>query len=93
MRIAVTAVLVASLLGCRTVAPSGSDAVHITRNAADIEHCKPVGAVQTIPPYALPGDDIKEIRNRTVAVGADTVLLNASRSASTRGVAYRCRAT
>jgi hypothetical protein len=91
MRIAVGIVLLASLLGCKTVAPEGSDAIRVTRNAADVEHCKTIGAVQTVPPYALPGDDLREIRNRTVAVGADTVLLNASRSPSTSGVAYRCR--
>lgn len=91
MRTAVSIVLVVSLLGCKTVVPGTSEAVHITRDAADVERCKPVGAVQSVPPYAFPGDDIKEIRDRTVAVGADTVLLNASRSVSTKGVAYRCR--
>jgi len=82
--------LVASLFGCTTAAPGGHD-VRVTRNAAEVEHCKPVGAVQSLPPYALPGDDMEQIRNRTIAVGADTVLLNTSRKASTSGVAYRCR--
>ena len=80
--------LVASLVGCST--PGG---VLVTRNAADVEHCKPIGAVQSVAPYALPGDDMKQIRNRTEAVGADTVLLNTSRKASTSGVAYRCRSS
>ena len=82
----VSVLLVASLFGCA----SSSRQVHVTRNAADVEHCKPIGAVQTIPPYALPGEDMRLIRDKTVAVGADTVLLNASR-AVTAGVAYRCR--
>jgi collagenase-like PrtC family protease len=93
MRIVAIVSLAAALAACRTAAPGSSDTVKVTRNVADVEHCKPVGAVQTIAPYALPGDDIKQIRSRTVAVGADTVLLNASRSASTKGVAYRCRST
>ena len=89
MKRAAGLVLVASLLGCSSV-PQGDDAVRVTRNAADVEHCKPIGAVQTVPPYAFPGDDMQQIRSKTVAVGADTVLLNGSR-VSTAGVAYRCR--
>jgi hypothetical protein len=89
MRRAVSILLVAALLGCTTAAPGGND-VRVTRNATDVEHCKPIGAVQTVPPYALPGDDLQQIRAKTVAVGADTVLLNASR-VSTAGIAYRCR--
>lgn len=82
--------LVASLFGCTTTAPGGHD-VRVTRNAAEVEHCKAIGAVQSVPPYAFPGDDMEQIRSRTVAVGADTVLLNVSRRESTSGVAYRCR--
>ncbi len=91
MRRAAGVLLVASLLGCTSV-PHGGNDIKITRNAEDVEHCKPIGAVQTVPPYALPGDDLKQIRSRTSAVGADTVLLNASRTA-TGGVAYRCRSS
>ena len=90
MRRVSSILLVASLFGCTTSASGGHD-VRVTRNAADVEHCRPVGAVQTLPPYALPGDDMEQIRSRTIAVGADTVLLNTSRTASTSGVAYRCR--
>jgi hypothetical protein len=64
--------------------------VLITRDLADVEHCKPVGAVQAIAPYSFPGEDLQVIRDKTVAVGADAVLLNTSR-ASTSGVAYRCK--
>jgi hypothetical protein len=84
--------LVASLLGCTTAASGGHD-VRVTREAADVEHCKHIGAVQSVPPYALPGDNLEQIRIRTVAIGADTVLLNGARKASTSGVAYRCRAS
>jgi hypothetical protein len=93
MRATATFLLASLLIGCKTVAPAGPESVRVTRKVTDVEHCKAVGAVQTIAPYALPGDDIKQIRSKTVDVGADTVLLNTSRSASTRGVAYRCRST
>jgi hypothetical protein len=90
MRRVSSILLVASLLGCTTAAPGGQD-VRVTRNAAEVEHCRPIGAVQSVPPYALPGEDMEQIRSRTIAVGADTVLLNTSRKASASGVAYRCR--
>jgi hypothetical protein len=88
MRIAVGIVLVSALLGCKTA--GYKDGVLITRNVADVEHCKALGAVQSIPPYAFPGDDLRAIRSRTAAVGADTVLLDVSRTANTSGIAYRC---
>jgi len=90
MRRVSSILLVASLFGCTTAAPGGED-VRVTRNAAEVEHCRPIGAVQSLPPYALPGDDMEQIRSRTIAVGADTVLLDASRKASMSGIAYRCR--
>jgi len=89
MRI-VCSILVVSLFGCTTAASGGHD-VRVTRNAAEVERCKHIGAVQSVPPYALPGDDMEQIRSRTIAVGADTVLINTSRKASLSGVAYRCR--
>ena len=89
MRRLASVLLVAPLFACTSVGPGD---VNVTRKAADVEHCKPIGAVQTIPPYAFPGDDLKQIRAKTLAVGADTVLLNASREI-VAGVAYRCRTT
>jgi hypothetical protein len=67
--------------------------VRVTRNAADVEHCKHIGAVQSVPPYSLPGEDLERIRNRAIEVGADTVLLDGSRRESFSGIAFRCRAT
>ena len=92
MRSVAVILLVAALSGCTTTA-SGSHEVRVTRDAADVEHCKHIGAVQSVGPYALPGDDLEQIRSRTVAIGADTVLLNTSRKASVSGIAYRCRAS
>ncbi|MBS0421282.1 MAG: hypothetical protein JSR66_26480 [Proteobacteria bacterium] len=67
--------------------------VKVTRNVEDVEHCKHIGAVQSVPPYSLPGEDMERIRDRAIEVGADTVLLNTSRRDSAFGVAYRCRAS
>jgi outer membrane lipoprotein SlyB len=92
MRNVAVILLVAALLGCTTTG-SGSHEVRVTREAADVEHCKHIGAVQSVGPYALPGDDLEQIRSRTLAIGADTVLLNTSRRASVSGIAYRCRAS
>lgn len=77
--------LVASLAGCAAPSP-----VRLTHSPTDIEHCKQIGAVQTLGPYAMPGDDVKQIRERTIAVGADTVLVSDTRRANLRGIAYRC---
>ena len=92
MRSVAVLLLVAALFGCANTAPGGHE-VRVTRNAADVEHCKHIGAVQSVGPYAVPGDDIEQLRSRTVAIGADTVLLNASRRTSASGIAYRCRAS
>jgi len=91
MRSVAILLLVAALSGCATAA--GGHEVRVTRNAADVEHCKHIGAVQSVGPSAVPGEDMEQIRSRTVAIGADTVLLNASRRASVSGIAYRCRAS
>ena len=67
--------------------------VRVTRNAADVEHCKHIGAVQSVPPYSLPGEDLERIRNRAIEINADTVLLDGSRRESVSGIAYRCHAS
>jgi hypothetical protein len=94
MRRILAILLVSSLCGCSSTHRHSVHGVLVTRNATDVEHCKHIGAVQTVPPYALPGDDMEQISSRTIAIGADTVLLDASRRAvATTGIAYRCRAT
>jgi hypothetical protein len=87
MRRVAALLLAASLFGCTTTAPG----VRVTRDAGDVEHCKHIGAVQTIPPYSLPGEDLEQLRSRSAAVGGDTVLLNTSRGPTMTGIAFRCR--
>lgn len=79
------------LSGCTTMAP-GSKESSITRNTAEVEHCKPLGALQSAPPYVMPGDDLKQLRSQSVPLGADTILITSPRLLSTAGVAYRCKA-
>jgi outer membrane lipoprotein SlyB len=89
MRCLVTTLIAVALYGCAS-SSSVKNGVKVTRNAADVEHCKHIGAVQSVPPYSLPGEDMERIRNRALEVGADTVLLNTSRREAASGVAYRC---
>jgi hypothetical protein len=70
----------------------GAKEIAITRSMAEVEHCKPLGAVQSVPPYVIPGDDLKQLRNQSVPLGADTILLTSPRLVSTAGIAYRCKA-
>ncbi len=90
MRCVATMLIATALCGCASTG-SVSHGVKVTRNAADVERCKHIGAVQSVPPYSLPGEDLERIRNRALEVGADTVLLNTSRSEAASGIAYRCR--
>ena len=84
-------VALGSLVGCTTLAPGAGD-VTVTRDTSKVAQCKALGSVNSVPPYALPGDDLKQIKNQSVGMGADTVLLTGPRLVSTAGVAYRCKA-
>ena len=89
MRCVATMLIGIALCGC-----ASSSVVHgvkVTRNVADVERCKHIGAVQSVPPYSLPGEDMERIRDRAIEVGVDTVLLNTSRRDSASGIAYRCQ--
>ena len=92
MRCVASIIVAIALCSCAS-SGSVSHGVRVTRNAADVERCKHIGAVQSVPPYSLPGEDMERIRNRAVAIGADTVLLDTLRGEAASGIAYRCRAT
>ena len=82
--------LVTGITACTSLAPQAS-AVVTTREAATVSNCHAVGNVASIPPYILPGDDLKQLKNQAVGLNADTVLLTGPRLVSTQGVAYKCR--
>jgi hypothetical protein len=69
------------LSGCVTPAP-GADQVKITRNAADVAACKPVG---NIGAEAMANLDPHVAQNKAVGLGAN-VVFNTGRG----GVAYNC---
>lgn len=81
--------IVTALAGCTTLAP-GADAVRITRSADSVRSCHPVGYVQSSPPYVMPGDDYKQVRNQAAALGGNAVLITGPRLIHTAGTAYRC---
>jgi len=90
MKKVVALAAVAGLLaGCTTLAP-GATRVWITTNPSDVSGCHAVGSVQSSPPYVMPGDDLKQLRNEAVALGGNTILRTGPRILVTRGVAYRC---
>jgi hypothetical protein len=79
-----------ALCACTTLAP-GTAEVFVTRDPAAVQACQAAGNVASVPPYVLPGDDLKQVRNQAVGLQADTVLLTGPRLVSTQGVAYRCK--
>lgn len=77
------------LTGCTTaVAPQGMK-IKTTQNPTDVENCTVVGSVEAHPPYMWPGDDFKQLKNKAILLGADTVFVT-SRYASIFGLAYVC---
>lgn len=82
---------VAALTGCTTLAP-GASRIWITTNPADVAGCRAVGSVESSPPYVMPGDDLKQLRNAATGLGANAILRTGPRLFVTRGVAYRCGA-
>jgi hypothetical protein len=79
-----------ALAGCTTMAPH-ADQVAIVTDPIAVEKCSALGNVASDPPYIMPGDDLKQLRNQAAGLGADTVLRTGPRIVSTKGIAYRCR--
>jgi hypothetical protein len=80
--------LLLALSGCATMAP-GAKEVRMLK-APDAASCTAAGAVYSIPPYILPNDDLKQLKNQAIALGANAVLVTGPRVLVTRGIAYRC---
>lgn len=84
-----TLAALAALTACTTLAPGAKD-VTVTRDPNQVAHCAAKGSLRSVPPYIAPGDDLKQLKNQAVGLGADTVLITGPRLVSTAGVAYRC---
>jgi hypothetical protein len=84
--------LLVPLVGCTTLAPHAQD-VKLTYNTADVQDCKAMGSVSSDPPYILPDDFKKQLRNQAVGLNADTVFINGHlQLVHMTGIAYRCNA-
>lgn len=89
MKLASLVVAAAACTACTTVAPQ-AEKIRITRDSAEVAKCKAIGSVASTPPYIMPGDDLKQIRNQALPQGADTILITTPRFVSTQGVTYKC---
>ena len=77
------------LAGCTTSVAPQAEKIAITRTAADVANCRVLGNVEAPPPYIWPGDDLKQMKNAALALGADTIFVT-RRVGSSQGVAYKC---
>ena len=74
--------------GCVTLAPQ-ANVIQITKNPDDVAKCTVLGEVFAHPPYVMPNEDFKQMRNNAVLLHADTVLV-LSRLVVSKGMAYKC---
>jgi hypothetical protein len=87
--------IVIALSGCATLSPYGKkwNGVYVTHNKNNVSACKYVDVFHSWPPYILPNDDIRNITRHAAEAGANTVLIDGPRVASTEGLAYKCHGT
>jgi len=78
----------AALTACAVPLAPGADQVRITRNAADVAVCTPVGNIDRIDPRS---DADAQMRNQAVGLGGNVVLDTTPLFyGSPTGVVYRC---
>jgi hypothetical protein len=89
LRFAAVAACVATTAGCATVALApGAERVRLTKSAADVASCKPVGNVKA--PSDSPPDFVATIRNQAMGLGANTIFVTRDINGPEEGVAYNC---
>ena len=88
MRRILPLLIAAAFTGCISLA-SGAERVRFTRIRADVAGCEMLGNVEGLSRGALICAEPCqiELRNRTAALGGDTVFFTGSGT----GMAYRCR--
>lgn len=75
--------------GCASVSLApGADQVTVTRNAADVAACTPVGDMSSPPPMMTDPDVDRRMRNETLSLGGNVLLITSSLRRT--GTAYRC---
>jgi hypothetical protein len=80
------------LVGCSSLSFGGASVGRVSDPSA-VKACTPLGEIWSSPPYALPDDWEKQLRNRTAELGGDTVLADAPglSAGKVQGRAFRCR--
>jgi hypothetical protein len=89
MKRAIVCLAVLTLTACATAVAPQAEAIRTTTNPADVAKCAVVGSVEAEPPYMMPGDDLKQMKNAALVLNADTVFVT-RRAGKSQGVAYRC---
>ena len=79
------------LAACTTAVAPQAEAIKTTRNPDDVKSCAVLGTVEARPPFTWPGDDVKQLKNKALPLGADTVFVT-NQTGTIVGVAYRCAA-
>lgn len=78
------------LPGCASLSAAG-EKVKLTTEVKDTQGCKLLGKVQATPPYSLPSDWKKKLRNAAGDLGANVVYTEGAGWKSTvDGSAYTC---
>lgn len=78
------------VVGCASLSDAGAK-VYLTTDPTQIKGCRKLGPVTATPPYGLPSDWEKKLRNAAGAMGANWVLSEKPGASSTvKGEAYSC---
>jgi hypothetical protein len=85
--VVVAACLLAAGCASVTLTP-GADQINVTRNAADTAACASLGPVANPQLMLTDPDADRQLRNETLALGGNTLLLTTNLGRS--GIAYRC---
>jgi hypothetical protein len=84
-----TVAVCATAAGCSTVSLApGADAIKVSRNPADMAGCASLGNVGHPPPMMTDPDVERQMRNETVNLGGNALLVTSQFGRT--GIAYRC---
>ncbi len=85
----VAVAICATAAGCSTVSLApGADEIKVSRNTADVAACASLGNVGNPPPIMTDPDAERQMRNETVKLGGNALLLTSPFGRT--GIAYRC---
>jgi hypothetical protein len=82
--------LIAAIGAILICAQAQAEDIVVVKDPSVVESCTKLDTLHSWPPYILPNADIRQMKKRAAALGADTLLI-VSRSVSSTGIAYRCK--